>query len=319
MQLLSFFSLLSCIDLSKQTEETEQDIVLDVLFVIDNSASMVEETSALGLHVASFLSSLDGVDLQLGITTTSVDISVGATAGLDPGEAGLLLGTPSIITGTKSQAQENIQRNLLCDSVYWDSEMMALENQDVDYVCGEEPEFISVQYLDCLCGVNEWENTPGSGQEEPLEAALLALCRGSDDPPEVCYDEISGFASSESETNEGFIREDSDVVVIFLGDEGDSSRRLNHGDADPSIYETAFEQFGKSITFFGMGPNIEVADTATTMRCNDGGATEYGALRIKKLSNRSGGSYFPLAVEEGDCVLGPIGDYLDDISDSITD
>ena len=120
-------------------------------------------------------------------------------------------------------------------------------------------------------------------------------------------------------TNDGFLRTESDVVVIFLGDEGDSSRRLNQGEQEPDLYEQAFEEFDRDITFFGIGPNVESGGTGTTMICNTGGATDYGALRIKKLVNRSGGEYFPLEIEdqEDNCIIGPFGSYLSSISSAI--
>ena len=90
----------------------------DILFVIDNSSSMKDESVALGENFNTFINTLtseDGatestedlddavdafvsyvtergkfIDYQLGITTTSVDFTVGMSSGIDPGEAGLL-------------------------------------------------------------------------------------------------------------------------------------------------------------------------------------------------------------------------------------
>ena len=92
----------------------------DILFVIDNSASMWQEGAALGQNFNVFISQLtsqsggadpvtglgdavddfvsfavkrDVIDYQLGITTTSVDYTgAGASDALEPGEAGLLIG-----------------------------------------------------------------------------------------------------------------------------------------------------------------------------------------------------------------------------------
>ena len=98
----------------------------DILFVIDNSASMWQEASALGQNFNVFINRLasqngsgDGVsglgdavddfvadvsqrgafiDYQLAITTTSVDYTgAGASDALEPGEAGLLIGTPTVL------------------------------------------------------------------------------------------------------------------------------------------------------------------------------------------------------------------------------
>lgn len=45
---------------------------VDILFVVDNSGSMADEQAKLGDRIKNFLSHLDGVDWQLGITTTDV-------------------------------------------------------------------------------------------------------------------------------------------------------------------------------------------------------------------------------------------------------
>lgn len=61
---------------------------LDVLFVVDNTGSMVEEQAGLAGAAAPFVSGLDAlqVDYHLGVTTT------------DPKDAGALTGRPWIIT-----------------------------------------------------------------------------------------------------------------------------------------------------------------------------------------------------------------------------
>ena len=119
--------------------------------------------------------------------------------------------------------------------------LFAPENQDPDYVCDSSdpqvPQFVSVQYLDCLCGQNGWDNPAGSGEEEPLEAALLAMCRATANPPEVCYwvvepdDDGSGgipsvFGASDVGSNSEFFRRNSDVAVVIVGDEGDAGLRI---------------------------------------------------------------------------------------------
>ena len=61
---------------------------------------------------------------------------------------------------------------------------------------------------------------------------MLALCR-AEEPPEVCYTLEDGspsvFGTNDINTNDGFLRDDSTVVVVILGDEGDTSRRIATG------------------------------------------------------------------------------------------
>ena len=191
----------------------------DILFVIDNSASMWQEASALGQNFNVFINQLatqsgsegavhglndavndyisyvtkrgNFIDYQLAITTTSVDYTgAGSSSALEPGEAGLLTGSPTILGRDNPDVATAFKKNLLCSTTYWDEvELLKPENQDPNYDCdaGGDPEFISVQYLDCLCGVDQWTSPAGSGQEEPLEAALMALCRAEENPPDVCY------------------------------------------------------------------------------------------------------------------------------------
>lgn len=53
---------------------------LDVLFVVDNSLGMLEEQTKLGARIESFLGNLEGIEWQVGVTTT--DTSAHAIFGL---------------------------------------------------------------------------------------------------------------------------------------------------------------------------------------------------------------------------------------------
>ena len=55
--------------------QIESDVVADLLFVIDNSASMNEEQELLGTSFSAFVEAIEGTisDLQIGVTTTDVD------------------------------------------------------------------------------------------------------------------------------------------------------------------------------------------------------------------------------------------------------
>lgn len=317
-------------------EQAEFSNDADILFVIDNSCSMWQEGASLGLNFSTFINQLtdptedgqtadglgdavDGfvnyvtkrgefIDYQLGITTSTVVFTgAGATDGLDPGEAGTLSGDPMIIGKyDEIDVGETFKKNLMCDTIYWDAgELLDPENQDPDYECGDEPEKISVNYLDCLCGTDGWRTPQGSGQEEPLEAALMTLCRSVEDPPDECYwivepDEAgqggtpSVFGSQDIGTADGFLREDSTAVIVVIGDEGDTSRRIANGSEDVTPYLEAFDAFDRKIKVASIGPNIIETETGYSLNCNNGGATDWAALRLKYLSTETKGFYRPL-------------------------
>jgi hypothetical protein len=68
---------------------------VDVLFVVDNSASMEEEQASMATHFASFMTYADGlgIDYQIGVTTTDVEAHEGA-----------LLGDPSLVTPAEAES-----------------------------------------------------------------------------------------------------------------------------------------------------------------------------------------------------------------------
>ena len=339
-------------------EQAEFSNDADILFVIDNSASMWQEGASLGLNFATFINELtspteegqtadglgdavDGfvqyvnkrgefIDYQLAITTTTVDYTgAGASDALEPGEAGLLIGNPTIIAKYSDDVSESFKKNLMCDAVYWDStELFAPENQDPDYECGGEPEQISVQYLDCLCGVNEWDNPAGSGQEEPLEAALLSLCRSVENPPEECYwlslpDENgnggiqSVFGTADIGSNDDFLRDDSTIVIVIVGDEGDTSRRIADGSEDVQPYIDAFEAFDRTIKVASIGPNLIIDGTSQSLACNNGGSTTWAALRLQYISAETNGFYRSLEEKNDadDCEMVDFSVHLEKLGD----
>jgi hypothetical protein len=339
-------------------EQAEFSNDADILFVIDNSASMWQEGASLGLNFSTFINQLtssteegqtadglgdavdgfvqyvnkrgDFIDYQLAITTSSVDYTgAGPSDGLDPGEAGLLIGNPTIIEKYSDDVSESFKKNLMCDTVYWDStELLDPENQDPGFECGDEPEKISVQYLDCLCGPSEWDNPAGSGQEEPLEAALLSLCRSVENPPEECYwisppDENGNggtpalFGTNDIGTNDGFLRDDSTIVIVIVGDEGDISRRVANGSEDIQAYVDAFEAFDRTIKVAALGPNLIVDGTSYSLPCNNGGATDWAALRLQYIAAETNGFYRSLEEknESDECEMVDFSVHLDELGE----
>lgn len=294
----------------------------DILFVIDNSSSMKEEAQSLGNNFNVFINlfasdegatestrslsdAVDNftayvndrgrfIDYNLGITTTSVDFTVGPTEEIDPGEAGLLVN--GAIGKYDGNVEKKFKEGLFCNATFWVASELP---SNPSYNCGEDTEEVTVEYLDCLCDDN-WGGISGSGNEEPIEAAYLALCRASEDPPESCSDAISPFADADTTANLGFVRSDATTVVVMIGDEGDNSRRMQQGQSDPETYLDLFSEFEQKIKFAAIGPNWD----GSSLLCNSGGATTWAVERVQKLAEISGGFYEALEVSaDGGCEL----------------
>lgn len=317
----------------------------DILFVIDNSPSMAEETAALALNFNTFidvLTSEDGaepqkeslgdavdnyvtytqergrfLDYNLAITTTSVDYTGGLSDGVDPGEAGLFIGTPKVIEKGTGDVAAQFRQNLLCDAAYWQTSQVP---DDPAYVCDpgapETPDNISKEYLDCVCDFGEWEdNTSGSGDEEPLEAALMALCRSVPDPPEACFNELAPFASTATLTNDDWYRDEGTIVVVTVSDEGDNSRRLAQGEEDPAPYLEAFQDFDKPVKFVSIG--LEIDSESGGPICPSTTVPVWSIERMQTLAQETGGFYGAIAEQtgSGDCVPGDFAGLLTNLGE----
>ena len=312
----------------------------DILFVIDNSPSMAEETAALALNFNAFIESLttrsdastDGLpdavsnyvtyvqdrghflDYHLAVTTTSAEWeNAGPTDGLDPGEAGTLVGEP-IAKGDGNVADAFLEQ-ALCEAANWETYDVP---SDPSYECGDDPgDTVSQEYLDCICGFGEWENNSGSGNEEPLEAALMTLCRSVEDPPDACYDPLSPFViDDEIPTNpDTFLRDDSTVVVVVVSDEGDSSRRMAQGETDPTeAYLDPIQEFGHNFRYVEIGPNWD-PDTGN-ITCPSTSIPTWSVERVYNMAQATKGFYNPIVEDQGgECILTDFAQHLRDLGD----
>jgi hypothetical protein len=156
---------------------------VDVLFVIDNSGSMMEEQASLAQNFAAFLSGAQqqNVDYHIAVTTTGIEPSPSGWAacpgGVEGGEAGRLFpadgSSPRIITP-------------------------------------QTPGAAQVFATDVKVGICHWD-------EQGLEAAHRALS-----PPLVnnADDPDTGLPN---DGNLGFLRPEAKLAVVFVSDEDDSS------------------------------------------------------------------------------------------------
>ena len=320
----------------------------DVVFVIDNSNSMWQESGEMALNFNAFIAYLTDpnaggvstddladavdnyvsfatrrgavIDYQLAITTTSVDIAQGPTAMLDPGEEGTFVGDPQVMTADSSTTGDDFRQALLCETTCWPSGDKLPD--DNEYVCGEPADAISTNYLNCPenCDVGGWDYEHcGSGTEEPLEAAFEALCRSVENPPPACFETVSALTKEDAHTNDPLVRPDSTVVVVIVTDEGDNSRRLQEGDPDPSVYLDAFAGFENRVKFAVVGPDYDAANDK--LICNNAGAPRWGIQRLQTVASVTGGFYNPISVlapdatDVNDCVPSDFSQHLIDLGD----
>jgi hypothetical protein len=159
---------------------------VDVLLVVDNSGSMLEEQVNLGANFAALLSAAQaqGVDYQIAVTTTGIVPSPGSWAtcpgGAEGGERGRLFpvdGTrPRILTPATPNADAVFRENAAVGVCHWD--------------------------------------------EQGLEAAYLALS-----PPLIDHADDLSTPTGPADGNAGFLRSGARLAVVFLSDEEDTSPR----------------------------------------------------------------------------------------------
>jgi hypothetical protein len=156
---------------------------VDVLFVIDNSGSLMEEQASLAQNFAAFLSGAQqqAVDYHIAVTTTGIAPSPSGwtrcPGGVDGGEAGRLFpadgSSPRVITRGTPNAAQVFATNVTVGICHWD--------------------------------------------EQGLEAAYRALSQplvnNSDDPT----------TPLPNDGNLGFLRPDALLAMVFVSDEEDAS------------------------------------------------------------------------------------------------
>ncbi|OJT23677.1 hypothetical protein BO221_16950 [Archangium sp. Cb G35] len=170
---------------NEQTDEFVQDsqAKVDVLFVVDNSGSMMDEQQSLGANFSAFLSHAGkaGVDYHIAVTTTGIERSSGGWAtcpgGAEGGENGRFFpvdnSSPRIIKPTTPSADAVFVRNTNVGVCHWNEQ----------------------------------------GLEAMYQALSAPLVFSGDDPR----------TPQSLDGNAGFLREDAKLAIIAVTDEEDFS------------------------------------------------------------------------------------------------
>ncbi|MCB9760309.1 MAG: hypothetical protein H6739_10775 [Alphaproteobacteria bacterium] len=251
---------------------------LDVLFVLDNSSSMSDSSQGVAELARDLIAALDadGVDYRVGLTTSDVEVLGGQllTGALSPEQLPALAMTEAVY----------------CEATCWNVNSLP---SVPSYTCGDPITQVSVEVLDCVCGVEAWEGRCGSGNEEMLEAAWLDACTGAGGTLADCSDGTLGFNGATS----GLGRTGVPLVVFMITDEGDYSRRLNQGEDDPSLYLSLFSDAGVEPIFVVVGPDYDRDNNS--LACNSGGGTPWGISRLLTAADTTGGAYAPIEADDG--------------------
>lgn len=311
----------------------------DILFVIDNSTSMTDESSDLATNFSAFIepfadeqppadpsltNDVDrflafvndraaNVNYQLGITTTDVSEVSGA-----------LLGDPGVVAKTDNNPDRRFINNLVCDAA-----CINKVPEGVDVSCGNPN---NTHCADSAAG----------SVEEGIEAVFMAMCRAVPNPPAPCFQKwwpaesgpnpwqdhppgldtdnpvdtdelpppIEYFGDDDVGTNADWLRDGSVVIPVIVTDEGDQSRRIDSRDGKVFPYDEYFKLFGHRMSWVVIGPSERPG------ACKANG-TDWGIKRYERLVYGTNGVYIPISVKEGSdsCVNADFAEALGDIGD----
>jgi hypothetical protein len=286
---LGLLALTACAGGSNDDTDTDAQALaasgaIDVLLVVDTSASLADQMTAVALDAGALSDVFAGLEVQIGITT------------LDPvAMGGALLGSGAVAVSDVDALTDA----LLCESLCWSS-----VPSDPSYLCGDPfPQILTEEFLTCMCG----EATPscGGAKEEGLESAYLATCASlpATQRPGDCGSGPYDLASAPT----GMFRPGASPVIVVVSDEGDSSTRADVGSEDPAPYRALLAQSAPGVRFFAVAPVAE----GQQVLCS-GLATWWGLERYARLASQTGGAVLPLYKD--DCSEASILDRMHDLA-----
>lgn len=193
---------------------------VDILFVVDNSGSMQNEINELRANVSLFIDALStsDTDFQVGIVTTDIECNIPtkdcSASGLTSTACCNTNPSPCSDNDTNADGKVDIST---CDG----GRLRAATTNPARRIFTRPSAAERTQWVADIQSILTEVGCNGSGFESGLEAARRAVaCAtgvGCDDP-------------AVAQLNDGFIRDNADLVIIFLADEDDCS--VN----DPQVY-----------------------------------------------------------------------------------
>lgn len=322
----------------------------DVLFIIDNTATMTDDAYALAINFDTFINEFtvpppaqrptlaDEVQRYVDYLTDrsgNLNYHLGMTTSTAALDRGALLGEPTYLTPTTPNLPATFNANLLCETA------CITTAPPVDVTCpgGRLPDPADA----CADGTDV---APGGGElrEEPLEAVFLALCGAVDNPPEACFqdwwwqddirewrdapppelagtpdepDPVEYFSDADARANKGFLRPNGVLIPVIITDEGDQSRRVPFREPRVDEYLELFRRFGNRTSVAVIGPNRD---------CNQGGAADWTIERLERTVSATNGVYVDISVPNNagtECIpvdfaeaLGRVGELLRGLADT---
>jgi hypothetical protein len=298
----------------------------DLLFVIDNSQSMVEESVGLAESFGRFVTALerrgerygtdglgDAVEKYVDLVQDPglfVDYQL-AIATIDaPATGGALIGDPPLLRKETPDLADAFVRNLMCEATCFPDRAQVPSNpalQCDDPFDGQ----VTQEMLDCVCGVDQWIGHCGGSGEQGIETVLNAMCRAVVDPPPECFEE-GVLVAADANTNAGLIRRDSTFIPVVITDEGDNSPRVPRVQAVPQKYYDLFGKVGIPMVWAVISPamneDFELVCPST--------ADSWGLMRYEYLADRTGGLHVDIHGE--DCLEADWTSTLERLGDLVT-
>ncbi len=197
---------------------------VDILFVIDNSPTMREETDELKNNVERFVTSLatEGVDFQIGIVTPDVECNLPTR--LCTGGAGSFSNSCCALkTGLATCADLDNNGDSIFETSDCEAGRLQGSTANGTRVFTPPSEADRPQWTAEFVQAIEFalHGLKGSAFESGIQAAALAVACAVGHPD--CSNEATGNAGAALNLNNGFIRANADLVLIFLTDEDDCS------------------------------------------------------------------------------------------------
>ena len=206
------------------TQEVTQVVPADILFVIDNSGSMLNQRTELQNNMALFISQLAGSqnNFHFGIVTTDVECNI---PDRNCGTGKTSLSCCAIVeAGNLPLCQELDTNN--DGTIDWSNcdagRLRSLQGSPAYF---SPPGSTAAEQATWAANVGQVISNlgcQGSGLESGLEAARRALncAQGNSNCP----------SANMAQLNAGFLRPEADLVVVFVSDEDDCSF------LDPNVY-----------------------------------------------------------------------------------